>query len=87
MPYVYEELKNQLFSPKGIEILFKVKENAKKLISQSGCARAGELTSGCTGDSWLMLAAIDYLVETKEIYEIKYGECAGQHRIFALYAN
>ena len=39
--------------------------------------------SGATGDTWLMLACLDYLVERGELREITAGmDVAGQHRVY-----
>ena len=35
-----------------------------------------------TGDTWVALAILDYLVERKELVEVTDSMVAGQHRIF-----
>jgi hypothetical protein len=44
--------------------------------------RSGEAISVVTGDSWTMLACLDYLVENGEIREITGSAVAGQNRVF-----
>jgi hypothetical protein len=40
---------------------------------------------GLTGDSWKMLAALDYLIEKKQIREVVLREpVCGQDRVFAM---
>ena len=33
-------------------------------------------------DSWKMMALVDRLVELSDLAELRYGDCAGQHRVF-----
>lgn len=80
--YNYKIQKREIFTEDGLVMFTKIRDNAFKLISLAGCARMGEIIAGNTGDSWTMLACVDRLVETGEIREIKYGDCAGQNRIF-----
>lgn len=42
----------------------------------------GNIISGSSGDSWLLLACVDRLVELGELREIPQTHTAGQDRIF-----
>lgn len=82
MPYLYEVERRNVFSEEGQVMFLKIRDKAMELIKQSGCAMMDWIIAGNTGDSWTMLACVDRLVELKELEEINYGRCAGQHRIF-----
>lgn len=80
--YDYQTERPQLFTEPGQIVLLKIRDQAFKLCAESGCARADKIMAKAGGDSWLLLAAIDRLVEIGDLREINYGRCAGQHRIF-----
>lgn len=81
--YKYEEQKQKLFTEEGMGMLIKIRDKAKSLFKTAGAARMQEIISGTTGDSWLMLACVDWLVEKGEIKELTKGmEVAGQYRVF-----
>ena len=82
MTYSYEAEKPRLFTEDGIRILLEVRDKAAACLKQSGAVTAGALL--CTsGDTWVMLAAVDHLVRLKELREIEQpGRVAGQDRIF-----
>lgn len=83
MPYNYEDQKQNLFTDEGQRMFLRIRDRAKELLAQSGAARCQELMAGAGGgDSWIMLACVDRLVELGEIREIPQVQCAGQHRIF-----
>ena len=82
--YDYNVERKFIFTEEGQDALQKVRANIEKNIKGSGCIRMAEAIRGLTGDSWSMLACVDFLVEKKEIVEIKQArEPAGQYRIFA----
>lgn len=80
--YVYEELKAGIFTESGQEMFLKIRDNTKELIKESGAVTMGSAISGVSGDSWLMIACVDRMVELGEIREIKQGEVPGQFRVF-----
>lgn len=79
--YVYENLKPGIFTEDGQTMFLEIRDRVKKILSQSGAITMGVAMAG-GGDSWERMACVDRLVELREIKEINYGECAGQHRIF-----
>lgn len=80
--YDYHETRPELFTERGAETLLKVRDNVQRIIREGGAVRAQESWKGVDGDSWLMLAALDYLVERDEIREVTNGAPAAQHRVF-----
>lgn len=82
MSYVYQEIRPKLFTEDGVRILLQVRETVSRLLPLAGAARAMEIWSGMTDDTWMLLAALDYLVELGDIIEITGEGIAAQHRIF-----
>lgn len=77
--YNYEEQKKELFTEDGLRILISMRDAAKRHLAESGAFRADKVFT--TGDSWTMLAALDFMVEEGEIREVK-RDCMAQHRVF-----
>lgn len=82
MSYVYREERLKLFTEDGVATYIAMRDHAFALTKAAGAARAQEIMSAASGDSWTMLAALDYMVERGELIEVDYGQCPGQHRIF-----
>lgn len=84
MGYVYQEHRPRLFTEDGVQFLMKLRDNVQRLCKLAGAVRASEAWNGAGGgDTWMMLAAIDYLVECGEIREVTPpGSVWGQHRVF-----
>ena len=83
MSYNYEAEKFALFTESGQRNLLKVRDKVRKLLHTAGCVRMDAvMTVADCASSWEGLAYVDRLVELGELREIKYGPCAGQHRIF-----
>lgn len=82
MPYRYEDLRPQLDTATGKETLLRVRGNARRLARTRESFTAQELWRGVTGDSWLMIAAVDYLVEQHELRDVSADEVWAQHRVF-----
>ena len=80
--YSYDEEKSNLFTEDGQVMCLKVRDKTAELLKKAGAVRLQEAISGCTGDSWTMLACVDRLVELGEIREVTNGNVAGQHRVF-----
>ena len=80
MAYCYEEQKKELFTERGAEVLLKVRDKANDLLESSGAFMAGKVF--CSGDAWTMLAALDYMVERREIAELTGVNEIGQRRVF-----
>jgi hypothetical protein len=83
MGYDYQTERPFVFTEDGQVMFLKIRDKAKHLLETSGAASCEKLISGCTGDSWSMLACVDRLVELRELLEVPniYSR-AGQHRLF-----
>lgn len=80
--YNYQAEKHKIFTPEGQVIFLAIRDKTKDLIKKAGAVRMQEAIAGNSGDSWLMIACIDRLVELKELREVTNGDVAGQYRIF-----
>jgi len=60
-----------------------IRDNVKALLKQSGAVRLLEAINDATGDSWLMLACMDRMVEMGELREITpKDKTVQQYRVF-----
>lgn len=83
MGYRYEDQKANLFTEHGADILLSVRDEAKRLIQVAGACTAAKAMSAATGDSWTMLAALDYMVERGELLRVTAkDETWGQNQVF-----
>lgn len=81
--YVYAEQRPALFTESGVEMLTSVRRAVEKALKLAGAVRAQEALSAASGDTWVQLAVLDYLVEKGEIREITTRDgLAAQHRVF-----
>lgn len=80
--YIYEDERHKLFTESGVKMLLRVRNSVDEKLKHAGAVRSGEAISVVTGDSWTMLACLDYLVENGEIREITGSAVAGQNRVF-----
>ena len=80
--YNYQTEKSKIFTEDGQEIFLKIRDKVQQLLKQSGAIMMQNAINSVTGDSWMMLACVDRLVELKEIREITGSNVAGQHRVF-----
>ena len=67
MSYSYEKERSNLFTDEGVRMLLQIREKVQRLLTVAGCFRVGNAISGVTGDTWLMLACLDYIAELGEI--------------------
>jgi hypothetical protein len=70
MPYNYEEMRDDLFTEEGVEVLMKIRDHSNKLLFSAGAYTVEKVLRTVTGDSWLMLAALDYMEERREIKKV-----------------
>lgn len=82
MAYDYSKQRQELFKPDGVAMLLKVRDNVNQLIDTAGAFEAGKAWDGVTGDSWTMLACLDYLVETGELRRLDDPSRWSQHQIY-----
>ena len=81
--YNYEIEKNRLFTDEGQKYFLKVRENVFKLIAKAGAVRFSEAVEdiSCPGNSFIMHAAIDRMVELGEIEEVTQN-VVGQNEVY-----
>jgi len=81
--YLYEEIKEIVFFPEHQITFLKVRDKIEVLLSQSGAVNMEKIISGISGDTWLLLACVDRIVELNEIKEvIQNHNVTQQKRIF-----
>jgi len=81
--YSYDELKPTLFTDEGQRMFLRIRDHAKDLLAKAGAARMDRIILGAgPGDSWLMIACVDRLVELGEIEAVTQPAVMGQDRIF-----
>lgn len=81
--YVYSKVRPRLFTEEASVAFIKVRDNAKRLLNQAGAFMSLKPFDGVSvGDTDLMLAMLDRLVEIGDIREITGADVFGQHRVF-----
>jgi hypothetical protein len=80
--YDYATERTELFTEHGVETLTAIRNNVEKALKVAGAVRASEAMHQVYGDMWLMLAALDYMVEKGELREVTGPDVWGQHRVF-----
>jgi len=83
MNYNYKIEREKLFSFEGLDSVMKTKEHVTKCINLSGAVMMEKAINILTGNSFMMQACVDFLVEKKIIEEVEQKALIpGQHRIF-----
>lgn len=80
--YDYENERAKIFTEEGQEVFLQIRDNVKRILEIAGCMDMQHAIQSSSGDSWMLLACVDRLVELDEIDELHFGSCAGQHRVF-----
>ena len=82
--YDYKIERHKIFTEKGQVEFLKTRDHVHEILKKSGAIAMGKaMVAG--GDSWIMMAYVDRLMELGEIREIKQGNnVAGQDRIFVI---
>ena len=81
--YNYQAEKTRLFSPEGMIIILKARDNAKRLLKSAGAFNGTKIFDDLSvPDTFFMMAVLDYLVELGDISELTESDVAGQDRIF-----
>ena len=76
--YIYEEIKPSLFTEEGVAGLLIIRDSVQVHLESSGAFKASKVI---TGDSWMALAALDFMVEKGELREVEH-DCLAQNRVF-----
>ena len=79
--YNYDDIRPELFNEEGVELLMRMRDHSSKLLFQAGAYTFEKVTRTITGDTWLMLAALDYMVERREI-KIVYEPSNTMNRVY-----
>jgi hypothetical protein len=82
MAYRYEEERHKIFTDEGQRTFLKVRDNAHLKLKHSGAATLGKIIDGSTGDTFVLLACVDRLVELGELREVTRENCASQDRVY-----
>lgn len=81
MNYDYSVTRAVIFTERGMQMFLKIRDKAKELCEISGAVREEELYKVCSGDTWDMLACVDYLVERGELKRV-FDSCVRQHNVY-----
>jgi hypothetical protein len=84
MTYNYQTERPKLFDDAGQRVFLKTRDRVRFLITQAGAFRYQEFMNdaGFCGDSWLLLATIDRLVELGELERLTPAAALAQHAVF-----
>jgi len=80
--YDYGRERKRVFTEEGNEMYEQIRGNVVRLLASSGAFTSSAAWKGVTGDSDLMLACLDRMVELRLLREVTGDEVWGQHRIF-----
>lgn len=82
MTYEYRRERSRVFTEQGSEMYEKIRGNVVRLLAQSGAVSSSAAWTGVSGDTDLMLACLDRMVELGLIREVTGESVWGQHRVF-----
>lgn len=82
MSYQYQVERVKLFNDEGQRLFLRVRERARTLLETAGAFREAEALSGFMGDTWLLIACLDRMVELGEIVVVR-ENCWSQFRVFS----
>ncbi len=71
--YRYNEMRNEIFTEHGFKMYNEIRTNIQKMLSLSGAFTVDKAIDKISGDTFLMLACIDYMIELKEITKVHEG--------------
>jgi hypothetical protein len=80
MSYDYKIHRGLVFTEHGQCMFAQMQSNAAGIISISGAVKADKLMT--SGDTWLMLACMDRLIELGYLREVTGPNSRGQDRVF-----
>lgn len=73
MPYSYEKERDSLFTDEGQRMFLKIRDHVSDILNRSGAVQLEKAIDCVSGDSWMMLACIDRMVELGELKEVASG--------------
>lgn len=81
MPYDYATQRKVLFTESGFKTYNEVRDEALRILDLAGAFRASSVMK--SGDTWTILAVLDYMVETKQLIELtNEHQVRAQDRVF-----
>jgi hypothetical protein len=81
MAYEYTQERTFVFTEDGIKMLLAIRDKSRELLKIAGAFREQEAIACVSGDSWHILACVDYLVERGEIRRVC-ANGARQHNVY-----
>lgn len=83
--YNYATEREKLWTEAGSVLFIAVRDRVKKLLFHSGAFTLGCAIQGVSGDTWVMIAAVDRLAELGEIRELtQSNRVRTQDRVFVM---
>jgi len=73
MSYSYQARRPWVFSEEGVASLLAIRDHIGRLMTDAGCCMAIEALTVVSGETWDMMACVDYLVERGEIEILNHG--------------
>lgn len=82
--YIYKRERANIFKDHNHVTFLQVRDKTLYYLKEHGVIRVDAVLKGITGDSWVMLASFDYMVEIGELKEINVSskQTPANHRIF-----
>jgi hypothetical protein len=65
--YSYQDMRPQTLTDEGQRAVIKTRDRARMLCEMAGCCSLEALIYPLTGDTWLMLAVVDRVVELGDL--------------------
>lgn len=69
--YEYQRERPSLFTEDGVKVVIAIRDHVQKLLKMSGACTVEKAIEGASGEMWTRLAALDYLVEQRELVIIE----------------
>lgn len=77
--YEYQHERPRLFTDDGQRMFLQIRDQTHKLIDAAGAVTIQKAIANVGGDSWLMLACIDRMIELGEIVRLQSGYMTQHH--------
>jgi hypothetical protein len=83
MAYNYQKERPRLFTEDGQTMLVTMRDTIQRKVKVAGAVTARAAMSDVSGDTWMMLAVLDRLMEMGDIRRIEQrGHVAGQDEVY-----
>lgn len=81
MSYNYATERPNLFTEEGVTLMLKMRDQIRRHLDSAGAFKACKVS--VSGDGWLQIAALDYMVEKGELVCLSPPSTWAQHRVYA----